>query len=40
AREADLAQGFTMQFLWIVIFVIAHRILWRRGIRRFGAVGG
>jgi ABC-2 type transport system permease protein len=36
----DVMRGFSMQLLWIAIFVIAHRVLWRRGIKRFGAVGG
>lgn len=38
--ENDIAHGLAMQLLWIAIFVAAHRILWRRGIKRFGAVGG
>jgi ABC-2 type transport system permease protein len=38
--QADVPYGFTMQALWLAIFVVLHRILWRRGIKRFGAVGG
>jgi ABC-2 type transport system permease protein len=38
--EAALVKGFAMQLLWIGIAVIVHRILWARGLKRFGAVGG
>jgi ABC-2 type transport system permease protein len=39
ARE-EIVRGIAMQILWIAVFVVLHRVLWRRGIRRFGAVGG
>jgi ABC-type uncharacterized transport system permease subunit len=29
-----------MQALWIAIPVCAHRLLWKRGLKFFGAVGG
>ena len=38
--QVDIPYGLTMQVLWLAIFVVLHRILWRRGIKRFGAVGG
>jgi ABC-2 type transport system permease protein len=38
--HASLAKGFAMQLLWIGIMVAAHRLLWARGLKRFGAVGG
>jgi ABC-2 type transport system permease protein len=38
--SAGIARGLAMQLLWIAIFVVLHRVLWRCGIRRFGAVGG
>jgi ABC-2 type transport system permease protein len=37
---ADPMRGFAMQALWIVIPVCTHRILWKRGLKFFGAVGG
>jgi ABC-2 type transport system permease protein len=38
--EADLTSGFVSQLLWVGLAVIAHRLLWARGLKRFGAVGG
>jgi ABC-2 type transport system permease protein len=38
--DADLGWGLFIQLGWIAAAVIAHRILWARGVRRFGAVGG
>lgn len=37
---AELARGLAMQVLWILIGAIAVRIVWRRAIRHYGAVGG
>jgi ABC-2 type transport system permease protein len=37
---ADLAHGFSMQILWIALSVSVHLMLWRRGLKHFGAVGG
>jgi ABC-2 type transport system permease protein len=37
---ADPWRGFAMQALWIVIPVCVHRLLWKRGLKFFGAVGG
>ncbi len=37
---ADPLRGFAMQALWIAIPVCAHRVLWKRGLKFFGAVGG
>lgn len=38
--RADLARGFVVQLIWVGLAVIAHRYLWARGLKRFGAVGG
>ncbi|HVZ02527.1 MAG TPA: ABC-2 family transporter protein [Dongiaceae bacterium] len=32
--------GFAMQAAWLAVMVAFHRILWARGRKRFGAVGG
>ncbi len=32
--------GFAMQALWLTIAVIAVRVIWRRAIRHYSAVGG
>lgn len=32
--------GFGMQLLWLGIWLVAYRLLWRYGVRRYGAVGG
>jgi ABC-2 type transport system permease protein len=33
-------KGLAIQAGWIAITVLCHRILWARGLKRFGAVGG
>ena len=35
----DIAFGFALQLLWIAIFVGLRRLLWRRGLQRYSAVG-
>lgn len=37
---AQLLGGLAMQLLWIVIGAAAVQIVWRAGVRRYGAVGG
>lgn len=37
---AELAAGFGGQILWLAILLLAHGWVWRRGIRRYSAVGG
>jgi ABC-2 type transport system permease protein len=32
--------GFAGQLVWLAIWIGAYRIAWRRGLRRYGAVGG
>jgi len=32
--------GSAIAFAWIAAFIIVYALLWRRGIRRFQAVGG
>jgi ABC-2 type transport system permease protein len=32
--------GFALQAAWLAIMVACHRVLWARGRKRFGAVGG
>jgi ABC-2 type transport system permease protein len=36
---AELLRGFGMQVLWTLIFVGARQLTWRRGLRRYSAVG-
>jgi ABC-2 type transport system permease protein len=38
--HADPIKGLAMQALWIGICLLCHRLLWARGLKRFGAVGG
>lgn len=40
AGHVDPFPGLAMQALWLAIMVACHRILWARGRKRFGAVGG
>jgi ABC-2 type transport system permease protein len=39
ASIAEAAAGIGIQLLWAGLFVGAHRLLWRLGLRRYGAVG-
>ncbi len=32
--------GFAIAFCWLAVFAGIYRLLWRRGVRRFQAVGG
>jgi ABC-2 type transport system permease protein len=38
--DAALIQGFAIQAGWLVLTIIAARMIWRAGIRRYEAVGG
>ncbi len=38
--NGELFAGLAMQALWIVVGALAVRVVWRRGVRRFSAVGG
>ena len=40
AGNARPFPGFAMQAVWLAIMVACHRVLWARGRKRFGAVGG
>jgi ABC-2 type transport system permease protein len=35
----EIAEGFALQAAWIAGILAAQRLLWRRGLRRYGAVG-
>ena len=35
----EVVAGLAIQVLWAAIFIGAHRLLWRAGLRRYGAVG-
>lgn len=39
AGTAESIMGIGLQLLWAAIFVGAHRLMWRLGLRRYGAVG-
>lgn len=36
---AETAVGIAIQWLWAAAFIAAHRLIWRHGLRRYGAVG-
>jgi ABC-2 type transport system permease protein len=38
--SGQILRGLAAQATWIAIFIALHRVLWRLGIKRFGAVGG
>ena len=33
-------RGFAGQVVWLALWVVAYRVAWTRGIRKYGAVGG
>jgi ABC-2 type transport system permease protein len=35
----EVAAGIAIQWLWAAAFIAAHRLIWRLGLRRYGAVG-
>jgi len=35
-----LLRGFAGQIVWLALWILACRLVWRRGIVRYGAVGG
>lgn len=37
---AELAAGLAAQVGWVVAMAVFFRVVWRRGVRRYGAVGG
>jgi ABC-2 type transport system permease protein len=39
-RGAELWQGLAIQIFWTLFFLCAARTIWRRGIRKYTAVGG
>ena len=38
--RAEILEGFALQLGWAVVFSVAAWVAWRRGLRRYGAVGG
>jgi ABC-2 type transport system permease protein len=40
ATPRELLRGFAMQVVWLLIWWLAYRLVWRRGMRHYGAVGG
>jgi ABC-2 type transport system permease protein len=40
ATWQQYARGFAMQIIWLAIWLLLYLLVWRRGRRRYGAVGG
>ncbi|HEX6966072.1 MAG TPA: ABC-2 family transporter protein [Gemmatimonadaceae bacterium] len=40
STRAELVHGFAMQLVWLAVWWLAYRFVWRRGMRHYGAVGG
>jgi ABC-2 type transport system permease protein len=40
AQGAAVVRGFVGQVVWLAVWIAAYRVLWSRGLRRYGAVGG
>jgi ABC-2 type transport system permease protein len=39
-RGAAMWQGLAVQMAWIVLFIVACRVTFNRGVRRYSAYGG
>jgi ABC-2 type transport system permease protein len=37
---SEVLVGFGIQAFWLVVALLAYRLLWRRGVKRYSAVGG
>jgi len=37
---AQMGQGFLILIAWFLVTILLHQILWKRGLRRYTAVGG
>ncbi len=40
ATGSALPVGFAFQAAWLALAVILYRVIWRKGLRRYAAVGG
>jgi len=38
--QAELLQGICIQILWIIFFYCVYRLLWNKGLKRYGGYGG
>ena len=36
----ELVRGFSLQIGWLLVAVGLYQLVWRRGLRRYSAVGG
>ncbi len=39
-QGADLTRGLVVQVGWVVLFAVAARVMWSRGVRRYSGFGG
>lgn len=39
-QGADLAVGLAVQFAWVAFFIVASRVAFQRGVRRYSGFGG
>jgi ABC-2 type transport system permease protein len=37
--SAEMLRGFAIQLFWVITFVLLRIILWKRGLKRYGATG-
>ncbi|HEY8483531.1 MAG TPA: ABC-2 family transporter protein [Longimicrobiales bacterium] len=40
ATTEELVRGFAWQLAWLALWSLAYRLVWRQGLKRYGAVGG
>lgn len=37
---SEVVAGFTTALLWLALFTVVYKLMWRNGVRRYQAVGG
>jgi ABC-2 type transport system permease protein len=35
----EILRGFTIQLFWVITFIVLRNVLWKRGLKRYGATG-
>jgi len=36
---ADILRGLALEWMWVLLFYIVYRVVWKRGLKRYSAVG-
>ncbi|MDF2645690.1 MAG: hypothetical protein K0Q73_1495, partial [Paenibacillus sp.] len=38
--SSAIIQNFAIQLTWLMILLVTFRLMWRQGMKKYGAVGG